>query len=105
VFVGFDFRRLSKTSFLIARKSLKIFDFGATNTTCLLALIFDGFNRLTHFIRDILIARTSNLVEDYYRQTDPNQIKKIYKTAQGILSYLIHKMKKWIRKHGEYIKP
>ncbi|MEG3225550.1 MAG: hypothetical protein BME94_08620, partial [Methanobacteriales archaeon Met13] len=63
------------------------------------------FERLTHFMRDPLIQRTSNKVENYYRQTDPNQIKKIYKTTKGILSYLNQKMKKWTQKHEKNINP
>ncbi|MDO9044391.1 MAG: transposase, partial [Methanobacteriaceae archaeon] len=45
------------------------------------------------------IPRTSNTVENYYRQTEPEQIKKKYKTITGILTYLHHKMKNWTQKH------
>ena len=65
--------------------------------------ILPDFQRLTHFMRSPFIERTSNKVENYYRQTDPNQIKKIYKTITGILSYLNQKMKKWTQKHGKNI--
>jgi transposase-like protein len=65
-------------------------------------VIFD-FQRLTHFMRDPLIKRTSNQVENYYRQTEPEQIKTIYKTNKGILSYLYLKMNKWTKKHGKKI--
>lgn len=67
--------------------------------------ILPDFQRLTHFMRSPFIERTSNKVENYYRQTDPNQIKKIYKTITGILSYLNQKMKKWTQKHGKNINP
>jgi transposase-like protein len=63
--------------------------------------IIPDFTRLTHYMRDPLIARTSNSVENYYRQTEPEQIKTKYKTNKGILSYLTHKMKKWTQKHGK----
>jgi hypothetical protein len=33
-------------------------------------------------MRDLNIQQTSNSVEKYYRQTDSNQIKKIYKTKK-----------------------
>lgn len=65
--------------------------------------ILPDFQRLTHFMRSPFIERTSNKVENYYRQTDPNQIKKIYKTITGILGYLNQKMKKWTQKHGKNI--
>ncbi|MEG3224750.1 MAG: hypothetical protein BME94_04255 [Methanobacteriales archaeon Met13] len=65
--------------------------------------IIPDLQRLTHFMKNPLIQRTSNKVENYYRQTDPNQIKKIYKTITGILSYLNQKMKKWTQKHGKNI--
>ena len=63
--------------------------------------ILPDFQRLTHFMRNPFIQRTSNKVENYYKQTDPNQIKKIYKTIKGILNYLNQKMKKWTAKHGK----
>jgi len=63
--------------------------------------IIPDYQRLTQFMRDPNIHRTSNTVENYYRQTDPNQIKKIYKTKTGILTYLNLKMKKWTQKHGK----
>jgi len=67
--------------------------------------ILSDFEILTYFMKDSIIVRTSNPVENYYRQTDPDQIKKIYKIAQGILSYLTQKMKKRTQKHGKHINP
>jgi transposase-like protein len=65
--------------------------------------ILPDFERLTQFMRDGLISRTTNSVENYYRQTDPDQIKKKYKTSQGILSYLARKMEYWTMKFGRCI--
>jgi transposase-like protein len=65
--------------------------------------IIPDFTRLTHYMRDPLISRTSNPVENYYRQTEPEQIKTKYKTNKGILSYLTRKMKKWTQKHGKIL--
>ena len=62
--------------------------------------ILPNFDRLTSFMRDGFISRTNNPVENYYRQTDPDQIKKKYKTSQGILSYLYRKMDYWTVKFG-----
>ncbi|MBZ2164910.1 hypothetical protein [Methanobacterium spitsbergense] len=61
------------------------------------------FTRLTHYTRDPLINKTSNHVENYYRQTDPEQIKTKYKTKTGILSYLKLKMQNWTQKHRKKI--
>ena len=38
------------------------------------------------------IEKTSNKVENYYRQTNPEKIKKIYKTKNGILTFLDYYM-------------
>lgn len=65
--------------------------------------IIPDFERLTQFMKDPNIQRTSNTVENYYRQTDPEQIKKRYKTKIGIINYLNLKMKKWTQKHGKKI--
>jgi len=62
--------------------------------------LLPDFERLTLFMRDGLVSRTTNPVENYYRQTDPEQIKDKYKTAQGILSYLARKMDYWTAKLG-----
>ena len=62
--------------------------------------ILPDFERLTQFMRDLSISRTTNPVENYYRQTDPDQIKKRYKTVRGILSYLTGKMEYWTGKFG-----
>jgi hypothetical protein len=62
--------------------------------------LLPDFERLTLFMRDGFVSRTTNPVENYYRQTDPEQIKDKYKTAQGILSYLARKMDYWTAKFG-----
>ena len=62
--------------------------------------ILPDFERLTLFLREGLVSRTTNPVENYYRQTDPEQIKDKYKTDQGILSYLAREMEYWTAKFG-----
>ncbi|MDI6725130.1 MAG: transposase family protein [Methanobacterium sp.] len=61
--------------------------------------IIPDYKRLTTFMKNNKIPRTSNTVENYYRQTEPEQIKKKYKTITGILTYLHYKMKNWTQKH------
>ena len=43
-------------------------------------------------MHDPKISRTSNYVENYYRQTLPRANKKKYKTIQGLINYLKLKM-------------
>jgi len=45
--------------------------------------------RLTHFMKRPYTERTSNKLENYYKQRDPTKYKKIYKTITEMLSYLI----------------
>jgi len=53
-------------------------------------------------MRNPMIARTTSSNENHYRQTDPKQIKKIYKTTTGIPSYLSPKMEyNTQKKHGK----
>ena len=61
--------------------------------------IIPDYKRLTTFMENNKIPRTSNTVENYYRQTEPEQIKKKYKTKKGILTYLHYKMKNWTKNH------
>ncbi|RZB29233.1 MAG: hypothetical protein AEth_01375 [Candidatus Argoarchaeum ethanivorans] len=67
--------------------------------------IIPDFERLNIFMRDGSIPKTNNQVENYYRQTDPNQIKRKYKTYQGILAFLTRKMEYWTSKHGKIQHP
>jgi hypothetical protein len=60
----------------------------------------DRFERLTLFMRDGWISQTTNLVENYYRQIDPESTRRIYRTSRGVLSYLARKMAYWTVKFG-----
>jgi transposase-like protein len=64
--------------------------------------ILPNLNRLTQFMHDPKIARTSNYIENYYRQTLPKAHKKKYKTINGLINYLKLKMQKWTTKHGKH---
>jgi hypothetical protein len=63
--------------------------------------ILPNLNRLTQFMHNPNIARTSNCIENYYRQTLPKADKKKYKTIKGLINYLKLKMEKWTQKHGK----
>ena len=67
---------------------------------CIRKKIIPDFDRLIAFMQDGLIARTSNQCENYYRQTDPGEIKHKYRTPRGILAYLARKMEYWTAKFG-----
>jgi transposase-like protein len=63
--------------------------------------ILPNLNRLTQFMHNPKISRTSNYLENYYRQTLPKANKKKYKTTKGLTNYLKLKMQKWTQKHGK----
>jgi len=48
-------------------------------------------NLIQHYF-DPLQERTNNKIETYFKQTDPDDIKKKYKTASGLLDFLYIKM-------------
>ncbi len=50
--------------------------------------IEDDFERLTLFMRDGFVSRTTNPIENYYRTTMPDSLKRIFKTPDGALKYL-----------------
>jgi transcription elongation factor Elf1 len=60
--------------------------------------VIKNFKRMIPHYLDPLIERTTNKNENYYRQTDSDRIKKIYKTSTGILDYLQLKMESWTEK-------
>jgi HKD family nuclease len=45
-----------------------------------------------------ILKKTLNKVENYYRQTNPEKIKKLYKTKNGILRFLDYQMENWTEK-------
>ena len=61
--------------------------------------IINHFHRYVQHLDDENIEKTSNKVENYYRQTNPEKIKKLYKTKTGILTFLDYQMKNWTEKH------
>lgn len=63
--------------------------------------IINHFHRYVQYLDNEKIERTSNKVENYYRQTNPEKIKKIYKTKKGILTFLDYQMQNWTEKHGK----
>jgi hypothetical protein len=54
----------------------------------------------TNYLLCPWIPKTSNHVEEYYRQTDPRKMKKRYKTIPGLTRALQLKAIYWIVKHG-----
>ena len=61
--------------------------------------IINHFHRYVEHLDDEKIEKTSNKVENYYRQTNPEIIKKLYKTKNGILTFLDFQMQNWTQKH------
>jgi transposase-like protein len=61
--------------------------------------ILPNLNRLTQFMHNPNIARTTNRIENYYRKTLPKAYKRKYKTIQGLTNYLKLKMQNWTQKH------
>lgn len=67
--------------------------------------IIPDFQRLTQFMRDPNIPKTNNSIENYYRQTLPKSIKKIFKSTHGITNHIQLKMQNWTQKHGKHTNP
>ena len=61
--------------------------------------IINHFHRYVQHLDDENIEKTSNKVENYYRQTNSEIIKKLYKTKKGILTFLDFQMQNWTQKH------
>ena len=57
------------------------------------------FHRYVEHLDDENIEKTSNKVENYYRQTNPAKIKKLSKTKNGILTFLDFQMQNWTQNH------
>ena len=58
--------------------------------------IEEDFERLTLFMRDGFVSRTTNPIENYYRTTMPDSLKRIFKTTHGVLNYLDIRRDYWI---------
>lgn len=58
--------------------------------------IEDDFERLTLFMRDGFVSRKTNPIENYYRTTLPDSLKRIFKTSNGALKYLDFRKNYWL---------
>jgi transposase-like protein len=58
--------------------------------------IKDDFERLTLFMRDGFVSRTTNPIENYYRTTLPDYLKRIFKTPHGALKFLDIRKNYWL---------
>ena len=45
---------------------------------------------------DGMVSRTTNPIENYYRQTMPSSIKRIFKTPEGVMNFLDKRGEYWI---------
>ena len=54
------------------------------------------FERFTLFMRDGFVSRTTNPIENYYRTTMPDSLKRIFKTPHGALKYLDLRKNYWL---------
>jgi hypothetical protein len=57
------------------------------------------FERLTQYTQNPNVPRTISCNENYYRQTLPDELKRKFKTPNGITNYLQKQMKNWTGKH------
>ena len=55
------------------------------------------------YLKNPNIEKTSNKLDNYYRNTNPKIIKTRYKTRKGILSYLYYQMIEWTDKKEKNI--
>lgn len=67
--------------------------------------IVPDFQRLTQYMRNPNVSRTTSCNENYYRQTLPDELKRKFKTPNGIANYLQLQMEKWTGKHIKNIDP
>lgn len=58
--------------------------------------IEEDFERLTLFMIDGFVSRTTNPIENYYRTTMPDSLKRIFKTPHGALKYLDIRKDYWL---------
>jgi transposase-like protein len=62
--------------------------------------LIEDFPLYTAYLDDPRIKKTTSKVEEYYRQTDPQKIKKQYKTRKGLEQALHQKAVYWVVRHG-----
>jgi hypothetical protein len=58
------------------------------------------FNLYTNHLSNPAIPKTTNQVEPYYRHTDPQKMKRQYKTSSGLIQALSQKAVHWIIRNG-----
>lgn len=81
-------------------KVVEMMDFVPRGIRKYIKRLIRDFHLYTAYFTDPNIAKTTNQVEEYYRQTDPKKIKKRYKTPQGLIQALNQKAVVWVVRHG-----
>ena len=54
-----------------------------------------NFKRCINHLNDKNISKTSNQIENYFRNTLPKSIKRIYKTKKGLKDQITVQKQKW----------
>lgn len=54
-----------------------------------------NFSRYTNYLKDRNITKTSNKIENYFRNTLPKGVKRIFKTKKGLQEQLTLQREKW----------
>lgn len=65
--------------------------------------VINFIERYLLYLKNPKIEKTSNKLDNYYRNTDPEIIKTRYKTRKGILSYLYYQMIEWTNKKEKMV--
>lgn len=58
------------------------------------------FDWYTAYLREPMVSKTSNPVEEYYRQTSLEKVKGNYKSPPGVMKYLGKRAGFWAVRHG-----
>ena len=83
----------SKNSFNKLKKEIN--NHSSSFTKFIYKKFLKNFERYTNYLKDRNITRTSNKIENYFRNTLPKGIKRIFKTKKGLQEQLTLQKEKW----------
>lgn len=63
--------------------------------------LFKHWDKYFYHLEDPFIVRTSNRCEYYFNATLASFKKKLYKTVNGVMSFLLYRAIQWICEHGK----
>lgn len=95
IFEIIDSKNYNKSKKLFNKLKIEINNHSSSFIKFINKKFLKNFKRYTNYLKDRNITKTSNKIENYFRNTLPKGIKRIFKTKKGLQEQLTLQKEKW----------